>query len=283
VVAPRDLPLVISPHGGISSVAGRSLAARAWDRFAGDRVLERADLIVVATPEEADTVRSLWSARRRMVRDRLLAVVPDGVDLSGVSRLPDRLAARRRFALGHGPVALFAGPLSDDGVMRLLVHGFAAAAARTANAQLLIAGPDRGAGEHTRALVESLRLQERVRIAGYLAEDGWRAALAAADVVVVASDEDRSSRRVLEAMASGRPLVVDRRSGVNQAWLRGAGCVVPATIDGWSEGLGRLLASAEARAAMGATARAVAGDATWTAVAQRLETEYRALLERPPA
>jgi glycosyltransferase involved in cell wall biosynthesis len=217
-----------------------------------------------------------------MLRDRQVAMVREGVDLSGVSQLPDRRAARQRFALGHGPVALFQGPVSDDGVMRMIVQGFAAAAARTPSAQLLIAGTDRDAGEHARALIETLRLDGRVRTAGYLAEDGWRAALAAADVMVVASDQDPSSRRVLEAMASGRPLVVDRRCGVNEAWLRGAGCVVPPTIDGWCAELDRVLASADARAAMGTTARAVAGEATWPAVAQRLEAEYRALLERPP-
>lgn len=278
---PRDVPLAISPHGRIGSVAGRSLAERVWDRLAGDRVLERADLIVAATSEEADAARALWSARHRMLGDHQVAVVPHGVDLSGVSQLPDRRGARERFALGHdGPVALSPGPVSGD-MMRLLVQGFAAAAERTPNAQLLIAGTDRRAGEHARALIDALRVKDRVRIAGYLAEDGWRAALAAADVMVVASDQAPSSRRVLEAMASGRPLVVAARGGADEAWLRGAGYVVPPTIDGWCAALDRLFASADARATMGATARGVAGAATWAAVAQRLEAEYRVLRERP--
>jgi glycosyltransferase involved in cell wall biosynthesis len=280
---PRDRPLVVSPHGTLRSDTARRRATRAWDALVGDRLLARADLVVATTDEEADAAQALWASRRRSLRNNQLTVVPDGLDLSAVTRLPDRSAARRRFGLQDGPVVLASAPSSDTDWLQAVVGAFAGVAGRRPDARLLIVGARAHAGEAVRLLADSLRLGDRVRVEGYLTEEARHTALAAGDLYVVPPGSSATSRGLLEAMASGLPLVVDPRAGIGESWLRGAGYIASPTMQEWSDAVVRLLVSEETRTTLGARARTVAAECTWPAVARRYETLYREVMARKRA
>jgi phosphatidylinositol alpha-mannosyltransferase len=84
---------------------------------------------------------------------------------------------------------------------------------------------------------------------------------------------------LLEAMASGRPVVASDISGYRRLLRDGiTGMLVPpADVAGWARALAGLLEDRERAALMGVAARRQAEGYGWGAIAARLELMYREL------
>ena len=190
-----------------------------------------------------------------------IRVVPHGVDVArfhageadGVAEL------RRRLQLGPGPVVGTVSRLvRDKGVEQLLV-GFQRVQAQRPSAQLLIVGdgPDRA---RLRQRIEQLGLGSAVRLAGALPDT--RAALAMMDVFVfVPATKEGFGLSLLEAMASGRPIVSIQQGGgaswvleESQVGIR----VPPEEPAALADAIARLLADAASAGQLGRQAREIA-------------------------
>jgi glycosyltransferase involved in cell wall biosynthesis len=121
-------------------------------------------------------------------------------------------------------------------------------------------GPDRASRERA---ARAGGLAERVRFLGSLPRDEVAACLRAADVAVVPSVPTRDGRRVgipvalMEAAASGKPVVASRLSGIPEAIENGAeGLLVPpGDAEALAQALATLAADPELRRRFGAAAR----------------------------
>lgn len=116
-------------------------------------------------------------------------------------------------------------------------------------------GPDR---QHVRYTVDDLRLSDRVSLLGRLPPGRVAEVLRRADVFLHTSSAEGISNAVLEAMASGLPVITTDAGGMREAVRDGIdGFVVPVRgTDEVARSLVALTADGELRRRMGASARA---------------------------
>ena len=169
-----------------------------------------------------------------------------------------RTAARDALALGEGPIWLWLGlQAHTKGLDRVLQALPAAQGAR-----LLVCGLDpngRGGADALR-LATRLGVEDRVRWLGFVDDRGLGEAMAAADLLVHPSRADVTGTVILEALASGRPVVTTAVCGYGEHVVAaGAGVVLAEPFQ--AADLDRALAQAtpERLAAWSANALAYAG------------------------
>jgi len=267
-------PLVISLHGSDVFVAERYRAARIVAR----RALRRAQWITACSDDLRTRAIALGAPPDR------IDVVPYGVDASRFR--PDAAArASTRASLGLGPddLLLFAvGRLVRKKGFEYLVDAIAGLAKRWPRLHLVIGGSGDLEGE-LRARAEAAGVAGRVRLVGTINQQHVPAWLAAADVAVVPSVHDDAGNVdglpnvVLEALASGTPLVATRVGGITQVARDGATALLVPERDAAALALAleRLLSDPDERKRIGTAAREeMERDHGWGRVAERFEEAY---------
>ncbi len=271
----------------IGGLAARSLGA------AGPRVLCRKGL-----PLMADNWRYRWTYAHlvdgiltpaRSIAERLAAfawlrvpieVVPNGVDLAAFPHRPLRAACDEIQGLpapGTGQVVLHLARLSGQKGHSILLAAAAALRSRFPDARYLVVGD--GA---ERALIEAERarqgLESVVILAGHRTDTA--ALLAAADLVVLPSFAEGFPNVILEAMATGRPVVASAVGDTPDIVQDGVSGFLtpPGDAAALAARIGELLADPALRARQGAAARALAErDHGYPRVVERVEACFRRL------
>lgn len=195
----RHRPIVTFHRGGHSSPLRRRLTA--IQSRALRPLLTRAERLVAVSRFEA----SLFADELALPVDRFL-VIPNG---TRIQRDPTV-----ELPLPAGDLILSVGRLEAYKGHQRIVGAMPAILARRPEMRLRIAGAGPYEGE-LRALVARLGLEERVTIAAVPASDpaGMARLLAEAAVVVTLSDYESQPLAVLEALALGRPTLVQYCSG----------------------------------------------------------------------
>jgi glycosyltransferase involved in cell wall biosynthesis len=189
-------------------------------------------------------------------------VIPNGVDLDEFHPGPED-----RRALGlptEVPLAAFAGDLRTprknlDTVLRAL--------AEVPALHLAVAGA--ADGSPFPALAEALGVNARVHFLGF--RDDVPALMRAADLFVFPSRYEACALVLLEAMASGLPVVTARTTGGAELVCDDCGVVLddPDDAERLAGALRRLVGSPARRRAMGQQARAQARTLSWATMAER--------------
>lgn len=204
------------------------------------------------------------------------ALIPNGVDLERF-RPPaagEKEALRASLALGPGPVFLYMGRLAWEKRLPAFSAAFGRAAAGLSPRPQLVAvgaGPERAALEAAaRASGVDLRLLEPVADPAPL----YRAA----DAFILPSVSEGLSNALLEAMASGLPVLGSRVGGTAEAVQDGvSGLLFDGEPDPAAEAPARrLMEDAGLRLRLGAGARERAQAYSLTSVAARVEALYQA-------
>jgi glycosyltransferase involved in cell wall biosynthesis len=173
----------------------------------------------------------------------------------------DRAALRRRFEFPEsGVVLLFVGSLTPRKGVDLLLRAFQKTLDQPSPKLLLLVGPagknqsDRAFAEQMVQLASELGIHQNVRFVGLVneVEDYMRAS----DALVFASDSEGLPNVVLEAMASGLPVVMSRLPGVSDYLITSGadGLVVDRTAEGIADGIYRISGDEGFRSAIGAAA-----------------------------
>ena len=216
---------VFHAQDGISGNALATLKERGLiQRFA--RTVHHIDAF--ADPElDATQMRAILPADRLFVvsalwRDRIAAqhglqadIVGNGVDTARFTRERDgrEPGLRERFGLGDGPIFLSIGGIEERKNSIRILEAFAQARALAPSAQLVIAGGasllDHGAYQRRFAeTLSALALPDwAVKRTGAIAQDDMPALYRIADTLVFPSVKEGFGLVVLEAMASGAPVV----------------------------------------------------------------------------
>lgn len=197
-----------------------------------------------------------------------VSVLPRGVDIAAFSPRYRSDAVRRQWGvLPDQVVFLYAGRLAPEkNLLRL-----AALTRALPESRLVVVGD----GPYRAALAR--RLGGAVSFTGYLHGEELAAAYASADVFAFPSLTETFGLVVLEAMASGLPVLAMRAGGVPDSVADGLTGILsdPAVPDTWVRGAVRLADSPELRRAMGARGRDTAQHRTWDATFDRLIAGYR--------
>jgi glycosyltransferase involved in cell wall biosynthesis len=274
VAAGTALPVVTSLHGSDVYLAERHAVARLGARFA----LRRVDWITACSDDLRNRTIALGADADR------IETIPYGVDVDRFRPDSDiRAASRRALALTPDDVVLFtAGRFVRKKGFEYLIDAVGRLAPRWPGVRLIIAGG--GDLDHElRGRVDKLGIGGHVRFVGVLAQPDVARHLAAADIAVMPSIRDDAGNvdglpnTVMEALASGTPLVATTAGGIPSVVTHEQnGLLVPEKdVAALEAAIERLIANPAARAALGAAARADAvASRTWDRVAERMEQVY---------
>jgi glycosyltransferase involved in cell wall biosynthesis len=192
----------------------------------------------------------------------------------------ERFDPRRRVpGLLPGEVnVLYAGRLTREKGVDLLARALLAARRRDPRLHLVVAG-----GGPEEGLVRDA-LGEHVTILGWLHGDELARAYASADAFLFASRTDTFGQVVLEAQASGLPVVAVGEGGPAGLIDDGrTGLLRAASAQALAGAVVELASSGPLRRRLGEAARAAATARSWGASLARLADGYRRALEAPDA
>ena len=261
-----DLPVLGSYHTELAAYAGLRSADPGLEAFARAAVaMFYNQCSVVLSPSDASdgVLAELGIPAARVGRwDR-------GVDT-------ERFGPHRRVAdrFGEGRVAvLYAGRLTQEKGADLLADAFLAAREHDPALHLVLAGggPEE---EPLRA-----RLGEHATFLGWLEGDALAEAYASADLFLFASRTDTFGQVLLEAQASGLPVVAVAEGGPCSIVEDGlTGLLRPADPLALADAVVALAADPAARARLAVAGRRAVAARTWDRALQRLAAGYRRAL-----
>jgi glycosyltransferase involved in cell wall biosynthesis len=203
--------------------------------------------------------------------------IPNGVDTDcfhPAAGEDERRSLRRSHGLPDGaPLALYCGRFDPVKRLELLIE-----AIRDSKHDLVLVGE--GSREpQLRALADRRGVADRVTFLSKV--DDPAPLYRAADVYVSASSTEGMSNSVLEAMATGLPVVSARASGMEELVGSDGGVLLDGRPDSFAASLAALADDPSRRAALGAAARQRArGEYSLDATADALLRLYREVLSR---
>jgi glycosyltransferase involved in cell wall biosynthesis len=274
-----DVPLAIGLHGSDVFLAEKIRPAAAW-------ALRRSRLLTGCSPELVDRVRALGFPEERS------RVIPYGVDVTAFSPDPDRRRIRRE-KLGipvDAPLILSVGRMATKKGFHILMEALPELLVSNPEVHVVLAG---GGDLLPRFQEEALRSSGwggRLHLPGPVLRDTLPDLYRAADLFVLPAVHDSKGNVdglpnvILEAMASGLPVVASGISGIPLAVKEGVtGLLVPEGEPAALLGaLRRLLADPGQAKGMGERGRRKAETGlTWDAVAARYREGYLAALSMP--
>jgi glycosyltransferase involved in cell wall biosynthesis len=185
---------------------------------------------------------------------------------------PSKRSAAVRESLGVEPggrLVLYAGRLSKEKSLELLLNAFTRLAGDHPQARLVIAGE----GPYKRAPVKSYR-NPAITFTTWKRGEGLAALFASADVFALPSSTETLSLVSLESMASGVPVLAMNAGGVRDIVGHGRTGLLADSAEEFETSLGRLLSDDELRARLGTAGRAYAESKSWTHACAALEQNY---------
>jgi glycosyltransferase involved in cell wall biosynthesis len=268
----RPCPLVVTIHDcTIESDVGY---AGGWHRQAGLKLATRT-VLQRAAATTAPTRASLADIRQHYSSAPHPTLVPNGVDIRPFATVTAAAVAtaRERYQLpGHFILTVGAHrPHKNHGIL------VRALAAMPAHVSLVIVGYfDRSFADPLPGLIAELGLESRVRLVPEVAEEWLPAVYRAASVFAFPSLAEGYGLPVLEAMASGVPVVASDIPALAEVTGSAAVLVPPRDVAGWTAALTAILASPGLSASLSAAGAAAAAAVTW----DRGATALRGLLSR---
>jgi glycosyltransferase involved in cell wall biosynthesis len=231
--------------------------------------IEQADFIHCLSRDEAALVEPLE------LQPPLL-IFPNGIFLEEFAALPpagsflsSQPALRgRRFVLFLGRLHLVKG-------LDILAEAWQRCATEAPDVDLVVAGPDAGAGRDFASRIAVAGLADRVHLVGPLYGAEKFAALLDAECFCLPSRQEGFSVAILEALACGVPAVISEACRFPEARAAGAAEVVALDATSLADGLMRVLSDTENARAMGRAGQTlVRSQYTWPAIAESLIHAY---------
>jgi glycosyltransferase involved in cell wall biosynthesis/predicted metal-dependent phosphoesterase TrpH len=264
-----ELPVIGSYHTELAAYAGLRTGQAHFEALAGVALrgfYGACDTVLSPSPASDLRLAEMGIDAHRIGRwDR-------GVDVARFDparRVPDAFPGELN--------VLYAGRLTREKGVDLLAEAFLAAHRRDPRLHLVLAG----GGPEEEALRE--RLGEHATFLGWLRGQELARAYASADLFMFASRTDTFGQVILEAQASGLPVVAVDEGGPTSLIADGeTGRLTAATPEALAEGVLELAHLPMLRERIGKAALAVARGRSWEASLQRLATGYRAALLRTP-
>jgi glycosyltransferase involved in cell wall biosynthesis len=256
------VPYVLHVHGGAFGdfYDAQSEPARAFIR----QRLRGAARVIARSPAQRDALSAIEPAAR-------IDVIPNPVEIpawqAGLEASP--------------PTVLFLGMLLERKGLKDLLHAWPAVIAAIPDARLVLAG----AGDVAEAerLVDELRIEHSVRIAGWVESSAKEDLLRRAWVACLPSHVEALPMAVLEALAAGVPVVATRVGGIPFAvqHLRQGLLVAAGDVGELARSLALVLENAARRKAMGRAGRERAIlEFSSEVIVPRLEAIWRDLAPR---
>lgn len=268
------IPYVLSVHGSLCPVARKQKARRkqVFTYFFGRSILRDVNIAIALTEEESRQLLSMG------VRPDRIRVIRIGVDLLEFADLSRKRIFRQKYSIGSDEkVILFLGRITRKKGLDLLINVFCGLMGHLRGLRLVIAGPaDPECLASLKKLIAVKNIESKVLFTGLLVGEEKLSAYVDADVFVLTSHSEGLPLAVLEACASGVPVVITDRCNIPEVTDYEAGFVV-----GWNEekirnAIFTILNDEKIKRKLGINGRKMVREKfTLTRVVERLEELYR--------
>jgi glycosyltransferase involved in cell wall biosynthesis len=278
-------PLFYHVHGALDPIVVRKGLAKRLRKMLYIRLVERQNLsqatgLFALSSREAEQIRSYGI-------NSPIHVVPNGICVNRDH--PDRPSQegacnfRTKFRLGASQdIILFLGRVVPKKGLHLLIPAFAHIRQSSPNVVLVIAGDRAQDPAYVRKLdklINETGIAESVIWTGFLNEIDKRQALAAATIFSHVSESEGMAIAVLEAMASGLPVIVSRECYMKDAVHSGAVIESEFQVDSLAAKLELLLINVEHRKETGRNAfQYIRRYHSWANLAQQIVEVYESAL-----
>ena len=211
------------------------------------------------------------------VDPKKIQIVPNGVDIEVFKPSGDQEALKQQFNFGKGPCVLFVGNLIPRKGLFFLVDSAKKIVKQQSDTKFLIAGEGPLKGQLTKFIQEE-NLTDNFKFLGRVDEKVLPLLYNCSDVFVLPSIQEGQGIVLLEAQASGKPVVAFDIGGVNEA-LRNkeTGLMVKlGDSDALADALIKLINDKSLRESMGSSGRKfIVNNFTWDICAKKMLEVYR--------
>lgn len=261
---------------------------RSW--FRSKSLLRWADL-VVQTPlsvRAADRIitdsefSKLSICRILRVERSRVAVIPLAPD-PFFDKEPDAGERDEARALTQGaPFVLYVGVLAPQKNLGMLIKAFASSSLPAAGARLVLAGTDSGHGVELRAEAATSGVADKVLLTGFVSRPLLRALYRETFAVVLPSHGEGFGLPLVEAMASGAPVLAANRQSLPEVVGDAGGLFEPEDVKGLADQLSHLLADRAFRKDLVARGKARRKLFSWKSAAEATAAIYEEVVRKAP-
>lgn len=207
-------PYIISPRGMLYDEAinlKSKTIKQIYFNLSGKHYLKKVNAIHFTSEDEQDNVANIFKIFSRSF------VVPNGLDLSKYSKLPDKgLFIRKYPVLQDKKYILFLGRINKKKGIDLLLQSFYSLSKEDERLMLVIAGPDNdGYKKNIENEIKKSNLAEKVLFTNLLTGDEKLQSYVDAEVFVLPSYSENFGMSVVEAMICGIPVIVSNKVGIS--------------------------------------------------------------------
>ena len=257
--------LGLKETGAVSKILQESL----WK--ISEKIHAPCDVVIAPTYYVGKDLRKRWPGLR-------IEVIPGSVELSAFSRQTDRLRLRKKYGLDQAMVFLSVGRLGAEKHFDLLITSFSMILMKYPNARLVFIGEGSARAE-LEYIAKVLGIEHAVL---FLGEVSYRALTAKnyysmGDVFVSTSTWETQGLSVIEAMASGLPVVAFQYRAMPEVVGKGGILVKHLDQYGFAKAMGELAESGVLRGQLSQLAVAESKKYQITTHLERLLKLYREL------
>jgi glycosyltransferase involved in cell wall biosynthesis len=232
---------------------------------------------------QADTILTVSQYSKRSIAE-WFHVPPGRIAVVQEAASPQFYA--RHFEPPLRPFALYAGGISPNKNLALLIRAFSRSEARSRGAQLVLAGDttsDRFKGNYAelKALVAELDVGRQVVFTGFVPDEELCRLYNTCTVFVMPSLDEGFGLPAIEAMSCGRPVIVSCGNSLEEL-VGDAGLTVnPHSVEELTAAIDRVFSCEELRRSLGERAIQRASEFSWETAARQLLEVFEQTRARP--
>lgn len=273
-----NIPYVLNAHAAFCPAHRRhkSKAKKIFTHLFGKRILSDLSKAIALTPEEKNQFLMMGIDKDK------IKIIPNGIHLSEFTNLPRKGAFKEKYSIPKNTkIVLFLGRLHKIKGLDLLVRSFYRLTKSISDIKLVIAGPDEGYLSTINRLVKKLGLEKKVLFTGGVYQKEKLSAYVDANVFVLSSYSEGFSITVLEACASGTPVVITDRCNIPEVADYKAGFVVKCDENEIEKALYEILSNDELRKKFSENGKRIVKEKfTWDKVIGQVEEVYKEVSRR---
>jgi glycosyltransferase involved in cell wall biosynthesis len=269
------VPYVHQVHGSllIRMNRERSIVGKIWDTLVEYRTLHDASKVIALTKTEAEQYKKM------NVGGNKIKIVPNGIDLSEYTNLPEGGEFRRKYSISNDEkIVLYVGRMNKTKGIDLLIKAFADVSKKLNDVKLVLVGPDDGYRSALEGQIQMLKVEDNVLFAGFVSDDEKKMAFVDADVFVTPSFSGFPVT-FLEACACGTPIITTNK-GDKLDWIQDkVGYVVEYDKDQLKKAMVKVLSDEELRRKFGEDGKKLMREKFgWDKIVKQVESVYEELI-----
>ena len=266
------VPYIIQAHGSVlppPPLFEKQKLKKIFDLLFGYSILNEASKLIALTKTEAEQYKKM------SVDEDKIAIMPNGIDLSGYDNLPEKGEFRREYLIRYNEkMILYVGRLHKTKSICLLVKAFSGVLKKADNIRLVLVGSDGGYRSTLEELIKTLKVNDKVVFTGFVSNYEMMTALVDADVFVTPSFSG-FPLTFLEACACGTPIITTNK-GDELDWIHDkVGYVVEYDERQLRDAIIKILSDEGVRKKFGEEGkRLVSKKFNWSKIVEEIETVY---------